>query len=1034
MSRVEAVAQSRLALIKRLIKSDPASVRSVMLSSEQVGALIDSYPNLAGLIETAGEWTGTLEQIVEDDFLNHAARNRWILHTSDGQRMELSFADARDHSQQRNRTLTVQGVGIENVVGVESYQVGAPALTSNTPACSTTGAQNTAVLIMNQHSTPAFPSGYDTANFWTPQYFSAATPPPKSVNTYWQETSFGLTSNGGQIFGPFTLDQNYSCDQTDAMAAAAITIAKNNSVDFSQFTRVSIIFPTLRMSCGFGGLGNVGCVPADGLISHPYSVSWIPVFEDYTPTFPTNLWGLLAHEQGHNLGLAHSNSLDFGGITLGAIDYVDSSVASANTAIDTEYGDPYTEMGGGSYTCGGQYTAFNKRQYLGWLNPASVTEVTTSGSFTVVPFEQNSGVRSIRVLRDALSGSWIWLEYRQTQGNYDSAFSSCEPGSNILQGALGYYESPNSSDGHLFLLDFTPAAAPNNFADSALTPGHGWSDPYSLLTLTANSANSSGISITASYDQPCATLALSAPVFAASGASGSITVTAPGNCSWQASTAASWISFSGVTSGSGNGSVPFTLSNNTGHDQRNSYITIQRQSTAIVQKGTGTFISNLNPVFQSGASKTISVTFEDPAGTNDIQNAQIYIQDYTSCEVYMSQNTSTVAFFIFDNSTGAFTSSLLPGQNATISNANCSLTGIGTTVTRVGNQLQLALNMGFTNAFLGSHRVSAAVTDGTSAPTPPEISLGTFQVQVAASISTVTPSAGKQGFSVPIVITGLNTHFTNSSTVAVSGTGVTSSAITAVSSTQLNATLTITGSATLGSRTLTVTSGTEVVTSPFTVNGTGKVSLSPPSLTFGLTTVGTNSATQTMVLTNNGNAVLNISSIVTSGEFGVSTTCGGSVAVNGQCNVVVSFQPLNYGTRTGSVIINDDGPGNPDTAALTGTAQLSFVPSRPDRTTKPASTQIVITSSTVTVPVEVTMPAVKTLPRVSCSGPKQLLCRAVPDSTDGATNRFNVRIDAAKTPPGEYIVVLTIASDEDKQTVEVPVKVTEKEKHVESPE
>jgi M6 family metalloprotease-like protein len=1037
----ETAARTRLTLLKQLARRDPAAARSVMFSAAQSSALIDANPALAGLIESPSQWTGSIEQTIEDDFANRRSLTHWFLHIADGQRLELLFDRAPDRGSLLNRTVTVAGMSIDSLLSVSALSLAAPSPDASTPACTTIGAQNTAVLIMNQKTSPVFPSGLDQSSYWSPQYFNSS---PKSVNSFWNDNSFGVTSNGGSIYGPFTLDNNYSCDQTDPMATAAITIAKNNGVDFSQFTRVSIIFPANSNSCGFGGLGTIGCRQSDSLITHPYSVTWIPALEYYTTN--TVLWGLLAHEQGHNLGLGHSNSLDFGTIPLGAIDYTDSSVASTTTAINTEYGDPYTIMGGGSYTCGGHYTAFNKNQYLAWLGSSSVTEVTSSGTFTLVPFENNSGVRGVRVLRDALTGSWLWLEYRQALGSFDSAFTSCESGSNILQGALGYYESPNSSDGRLYLIDFNPSSAPNNFNNSALVPGHTWSDPYSLLTLTVNSADANGLSVTTSYDQPCATLTLSTPVISATGGSGSVSVTAPGTCSWQASTAANWITFTGVTSGTGNGTVPFTVANNTAHDQRNSYITIQRQSLPIAQKGTGTFISNLSPALQFGSTSTINFIFEDPLGTNDIDNLDIYFQDYASCWVYMDQTANhSIFFFIYDNDSGAFTTSITPGQNATISNAHCSLSGVGTSVTRVGNQLQLALKMTFTSAFLGSHRVSADVKDATATANPlPEISLGTFQATLPPSISSVTPNSGKQGFSVPIVITGLNTHFTNSSTVTISGTGVTSSAISASSSAQLNATLTITGAATLGARTLTVTSATEVVTSTFTVNGTGKVSLSPASLTFALQTVGTTSASQPITLTNSGNAVLNISSITATGEFGVTHNCGASLNAAAQCTLNITFQPLNYGTRTGSVTITDDGPGSPHNAALTGTAQLSFTPTRPPRTTRPAAPTIpvLITSDTATVPVEIvtvtaTAPAptiaVKPAPTVTCAAPRTLGCsveKATAHTFDSSNKvSLDLHVDTERAVPGTYVVVLTLIDKEDenrKEEVKIPIKVMKK--------
>jgi hypothetical protein len=302
----------------------------------------------------------------------------------------------------------------------------------------------------------------------------------------------------------------------------------------------------------------------------------------------------------------------------------------------------------------------------------------------------------------------------------------------------------------------------------------------------------------------------------------------------------------------------------------------------------------------------------------------------------------------------------------------------------------------------------------------------------------VTPNIGKQNFSVPIVITGSNTHFTNNSTVAVSGAGVSSSAISASSATQLNATLTIADTATLGTRTLTITTGTEVVTSSFTVNGTGKVSLAPPSLTFPLQNVGTTSPAQSIVLTNTGNAVLNIIDVVATAEFGFTTTCDATVAVNATCDITVTFQPLNYGARTGSVVIHSDGPTNPDSASLTGTGQLSFIPGRPPRPPKPTIAPAIVSGATLTIPVETRLSSAF-LPRssptasISCSAPKRLECIVLPNN-DPSVESINLQLSAARTPPGVYIVVVTVTDGEDKNRFEVPVKVLRKTERIEQAE
>jgi hypothetical protein len=104
------------------------------------------------------------------------------------------------------------------------------------------------------------------------------------------------------------------------------------------------------------------------------------------------------------------------------------------------------------------------------------------------------------------------------------------------------------------------------------------------------------------------------------------------------------------------------------------------------------------------------------------------------------------------------------------------------------------------------------------------------------------------------------------------------------------------------------------------------VSLSPTSLTFGAQAVKTTSAPQSVTLSNTGNAALSITSIVASGDFAQSNTCGSSVAASASCSISVTFTPSTTGQRTGTITISDNASNSPQSVGLSGTGQAGGTP------------------------------------------------------------------------------------------------------------
>src|SRR5207249_8448841 len=80
-----------------------------------------------------------------------------------------------------------------------------------------------------------------------------------------------------------------------------------------------------------------------------------------------------------------------------------------------------------------------------------------------------------------------------------------------------------------------------------------------------------------------------------------------------------------------------------------------------------------------------------------------------------------------------------------------------------------------------------------------------------AAITSLIPSAGVQGQTIPITITGQNTHFVQGTTEIGLGLGIILSNVSVSSATSLTALATIAASADLGTRNLTVTTGSEAL-------------------------------------------------------------------------------------------------------------------------------------------------------------------------------------------------------------------------------
>lgn len=460
----------RAQLLEALIRQDPAEALRVGFPPEVLTRLAAAFPQSVSHLEARGVWRGPIEHLIVDDA--GLSRHESIIRMAiNGRPRRVRFAAGEPPDLKSGDVLRVEGLLAGGELAAAASTVEAAALT-----CSTIGAQRAVVLLVT------FP-GVAPPSAVTPQtiYDIFFAPSGRSLDGYWREVSYGKTWTSGEVFGWFTLDKVYDCSDHYNVRDAAIRAA-DPYVDFRNYTRVFLIFPA--SSCSYAGLATVSCTslssPGDGAFSA--SVAWLVA--NYMGTRDTGV-KLVAHEAGHNLGLSHAASRDFGTEALGPLG-VQGTLS--------EYGDVFSAMGSWNF---GHYAAPHKLK-LGWYaSGAQVADVETSGSYSLQPAEINpAGLQALRVRRGTGNNAWLWLEYRRPLGAYDSTLPS-----QVFSGALIHYQDALTGN-KTHLLDFTPETS--SWSDPALVAGKNWTDPYSDVSLRVESATSNGLTVSVNYGPvPC---------------------------------------------------------------------------------------------------------------------------------------------------------------------------------------------------------------------------------------------------------------------------------------------------------------------------------------------------------------------------------------------------------------------------------------------------------------------------------------------------------------------------------------------------
>jgi hypothetical protein len=125
-----------------------------------------------------------------------------------------------------------------------------------------------------------------------------------------------------------------------------------------------------------------------------------------------------------------------------------------------------------------------------------------------------------------------------------------------------------------------------------------------------------------------------------------------------------------------------------------------------------------------------------------------------------------------------------------------------------------------------------------------------------------------------------------------------------------------------------------VATATYTIQAVAapQAVLTPSTLTFTGIQVGATSATQTITLSNPGNAALSITGITFSGSsaFVESNNCGATLAAGAFCTFSYTFKPTGTAAVFGGLSVVDNAANSPQTASINGTGTAA--PPTPDFT------------------------------------------------------------------------------------------------------
>ena len=431
------------------------------------------------LVAASDQVRGSLVITVADYFAEGRSEIRYLIkeHSQPERTVELLFATKVPDGLRTGMIVTarghISGKSLESadIIATESAKAMSPrstglagmSLPTITPA---SGVQNTLIYVLV--------SATSQNNFTTAQVSNAMfAQTGLSVNTLYQEVSFGSMSHVGKSVGPYTITDPTTCEvPTDIfdVQSQADLAATAEGVDISAYPHHIYMMPNemAKICTAWGGVSLIGGNPG---------LSWINTGL-YSPPVPpydsTDIYVVLAHEFGHQLSMMHSQAIQANGSLI-------------------EYGDNSCFMGDELYNVVGLDVPHLIQ--LGWIPLSNILQVSASGTYQVAFAEQQSSAAQALEIVPPGTTDTLYVSYRQPQGADPDLLLLNDQIPSVFEGGASiqfWNGSGNISQSKSQLATFFPYGG-------ALADGQTYTAPNGNLTITQVSHTSTNVTLAVEF-------------------------------------------------------------------------------------------------------------------------------------------------------------------------------------------------------------------------------------------------------------------------------------------------------------------------------------------------------------------------------------------------------------------------------------------------------------------------------------------------------------------------------------------------------